>query len=140
MIMQEGVFHNVSLVSLNLFLTGYSRSLTVASGTTHPPHSNDIQVVPQSLQATGTIKIRVKTLAGPTQSHNVHGSDSIAKVCEEISNTIGVPACQIRLIYSGRDISASELTVAELGITDGSLLYMVLSYLLVSTGLYGYLR
>ena len=102
------------------------RILTVASDATHPPHSNDIQVVPQSLQATGTIKIMVKTLAGPTQSHNVHGSDSIAKVCEEISNTIGVPACQIRLIYSGRDISASELTVAELGITDGSLLYMVL--------------
>jgi hypothetical protein len=123
MITQEGVFHSVSLVSLNVLLTGI---LTVATDTTYPLHSNDIQVIPQSLQANETIKIMVKTLAGLTQSYNTHGSDSIANVCEKISSTTGIPVCQIRLIYSGRDISASELTVAELGITDGSLLHMVL--------------
>ena len=123
MIMQRGVVHHVALVSPNVFLTGI---LTVAADTTYPPHSNDIQVAPQSLQATDTVKIMVKPLAGATQSYTVHRSDSIAKICEEISNTAGIPACQIRLIYSGRDITATELTVAELGITDGSLLHMVL--------------
>jgi len=98
--------------------------LTVATGTANPPRSNDIQMVPQSPQGTETVKIMAKTLAGSAQSFNVCRSDSIAKVCEEISNTIGVS--QIRLIYSGRDITATGLTVAELGITDGSLLYMVL--------------
>ena len=102
------------------------RILTIATVATYPPHSNDIQVVPQSLQATETINILVKPLAGSTQSCNVHGSDSMAKVFEEVSNTTGIPTSQIRLIYSGRDISASELTVAELGITDGSLLHMAL--------------
>jgi hypothetical protein len=124
MIMQEGVFHNVpDGKSEECSSQRYSR---FATDTTYPPLSNDGQVVPQSLQATETIKIMVKTLAGSTQSYNVHRSDSIAKICEEISNTTGIPTCQIRLIYSGRDITATDLTVAELGITDGSLLHMVL--------------
>ena len=102
------------------------RILTIATGATYPPHSNDIQAAPQSPQASGTIKVMVKPLAGSTQSYTVHGSDTIAKVFEEISNKTGIPVCQIRLIYSGRDISATDLTVAELGITDGSLLHMAL--------------
>ena len=107
---------------------GPRRILTIATGATcpRPPHSNDIQVTPQSPNATETIKIMVKPLAGSTQSYNVHGSDSIAKVFEEISNKTGIPVCQIRVIYSGRDISATDMTVAELGITDGSLLHMAL--------------
>ena len=68
----------------------------------------------------------VKTLAGTSYSYNVQNSDSMVKVFEEISNTTGIPTCQIRLIYSGRQITTTDLTVAELGITDGSLLHMVL--------------
>jgi len=123
MVTQGGVVHNISVVRPVVFL---SKVLTVATDTTIPTLSNDRQVVPQSLQATETVQIMVKPLAGYTQTYNIRGSDSIANVCEEISNTTGIPTCQIRLIYSGRDITATNLTVAELGITDGSILHIVL--------------
>jgi hypothetical protein len=117
------MFHNVPVVSPGVFLT---EVLTVTTATANPPLSNDREAVLQSVGASETLTVMVKTLAGRSHSYNVHRSDSVAKICEEISNTTGIPTVQIRLIHSGKDITAAglHLTMAELGITDGSFLHM----------------
>ena len=108
------------MVSLGVFLAD---KLTIATDPIEAPLLNDAI---QSLQATETVNIKVKPLAGPAQSYNIQRSGSIANLCDEISNTTGMPTCQIRLIYSGKDVTATDMTLAELGITDGSLLHMAL--------------
>src|SRR5260221_4215741 len=97
----------------------------VAIGTANSWLSSDDQVVLQSLPATEAVRVTVVQLTRAAQDYTFRRSDSFTTVCETISQATGIPTNSLRFIYCGREFTGASQTVAELGITDGSTLHMV---------------
>eukprot|EP00616_Rhizochromulina_sp_CCMP1243_P007861 CAMPEP_0118970692 /NCGR_PEP_ID=MMETSP1173-20130426/7528_1 /TAXON_ID=1034831 /ORGANISM="Rhizochromulina marina cf, Strain CCMP1243" /LENGTH=74 /DNA_ID=CAMNT_0006920075 /DNA_START=74 /DNA_END=298 /DNA_ORIENTATION=+ len=71
------------------------------------------------------MQLFIKTLTGRKQAFNFDGSDTVEAVKQALQEKEGITVDQIRLIYSGKQLSDTH-TLESYGIKAGGTIHMVL--------------
>jgi Ubiquitin family len=71
------------------------------------------------------MQITIKTLTGRKQVFNFEDSDTVLDVKKQLQEKEGIQVDQIRLIYSGKQLSDDQ-TLKSYNITAGGTIHMVL--------------
>ncbi|CCI48670.1 unnamed protein product [Albugo candida] len=71
------------------------------------------------------MQITIKTLTGRKQTFNFEGENTILHVKEALQEKEGIQVNQIRLIYSGRQLS-DDKTLQDYNVLAGGTIHMVL--------------
>jgi hypothetical protein len=71
------------------------------------------------------MKVFVRNLVGGTLTLEVEPNESVESVKSKIEAAEGIPACQLRVLYAGKQLE-KERTLADYHIANDSTLHLVL--------------
>lgn len=73
------------------------------------------------------ITLCVRTLAGVEYPLTVHLRDTLDELRQKMEAAHGIPKCQQKYIYGGKDLAWNDRTVEEYGMQEGGLLHLILN-------------
>ena len=78
-----------------------------------------------------TIKIQIKNLAGQLIVHKISKKSLCQELHEEVAIQINEPFDMVKLMWQGKSLLTFQnmfLTLEDLGMTDGSIIYIILRF------------
>ena len=74
-----------------------------------------------------TIGVTIRLLSGTEYALSVLLSDTLGQLKEKMEAVHGVPKCQQKYIFAGRDMISDDKAIQDYGIKEGSLMHLVLN-------------